>query len=392
MYGMEKTRPVWLEINMDNLENNFKEIRNIVNSNTMIMPVIKANAYGHGSVELARMYKRLGSERIAVSVLPEAVELRKAGIEGPIQVLGYTPSGQMDLALDYDIIQTIYNYVYAKDLSDAAVKKGRIAKIHIKIDSGMARIGFISKEKSIDEIARIAALPNIEIEGIFSHFARADEFNKDFTKIQYERFQWMVNKLEKKGILIEVKHISNSAAIIDLKEYNLDMVRPGIMLYGYYPSEEVDKQRIKLKPAMTLKAKISNIKRLPANIGISYGHAFITKRESIIATLPIGYADGFSRILSGKASVSVKGVQVPIIGRICMDQMMIDITDVEDVVNVGDEVVLFGTGHESYPKVEEVAAQLGTINYELICMMGRRIPRVYLKNNEIIKIVDYLID
>lgn len=391
MYSLDEIRPVWLEINMDNLEDNFKSIREIVNGNTMIMPVIKANGYGHGSLELAKMYTKIGAERIAVSVLTEAIELRKAGIECPLQVLNYTSNGQMSKILDYDIIQSIYRYKDAEDLSAAAVKKDKTAKIHIKIDSGMNRVGFIVNEDSIEEIMKIAALPNIEIEGIFTHFAKADEFNKEFTKIQYEKFQWIVNKLEKKGILIKVKHISNSAAIIDLKEYNLDMVRPGIMLYGYYPSEEVDKQKIKLNPAMTLKARISNIKTLPTNVGISYGHAFTTERVSVIGTIPIGYADGFSRMLSGKAYVSVNGTRVPIVGRICMDQMMIDITDIADV-GIGDEVVLFGAGDESYPKVEEVAAQLGTINYELICMMGRRIPRVYLKNNEVIKIVDYLID
>lgn len=391
MNNFSETRPVWIEINLDNLENNFKEIRKIVNKNTMIMAVIKANGYGHGSIELGKMYKEIGAERLAVSILTEAIELRKADIEGPIMVLSYTPHSQMGLVVDYDIIQGIYSYDDANYLSNKAVEKNKIAKIHIKVDSGMGRIGFLPNEESVENIARISKLPNIEIEGIFTHFAKADETDKNFTEKQYEKFNWVVNKLEDRNINISIKHVSNSACIIDLPQYNLDMVRPGIILYGYYPSEEVNKDNIKLMPAMTLKAKISNIKTVSENTGISYGHIYSTTKESIIGTIPIGYADGYSRILSGKGFVYIKGKRVPIVGRICMDQMMIDVTDVEDV-QIGDEVVLFGCGNENFPKVEEISSLLGTINYELICMMGRRLPRVYIRGNEIINIVDYLVD
>ena len=389
MDNLREVRPVYLEINMDNLTNNYNEIRRIVNPNTKIMAVIKANAYGHGSVELAKMYEKIGVDRLAVSIISEAVELRREGIKIPIQLLNYTPESQLGLVIDNDIIQGINTYEDAKLLSDLAVKKGKKAKIHIKIDTGMGRIGFLPNEDSIKEIVKIHKLPKLEMEGMFTHFAKADETDKSFTKIQFERFNWVSEKLEENGIELKVKHVSNSAAIIDLPEYNLDLVRPGIILYGYYPSDEVNKNKINLKPAMTLKAKISNIKTVPEGTGISYGHIYSTSKKSVIATVPIGYADGYSRILSGKADVCINNKRAPIVGRICMDQMMVDITGIDNA-NIGDEVVLFGYDNESYPRVEELASLLGTINYEFICMMGRRIPRVFIKDNEIIEIKDYL--
>jgi alanine racemase len=389
MDNLREVRPVYLEINMDNLTNNYNEIRRIVNPNTKIMAVIKANAYGHGSVELAKMYEKIGVDRLAVSIISEAVELRREGIKIPIQLLNYTPESQLGLVIDNDIIQGIYTYEDAKLLSDLAVKKGKKAKIHIKIDTGMGRIGFLPNEDSIKEIVKIHKLPKLEMEGMFTHFAKADEIDKSFTKIQFERFNWVSEKLEENGIELKVKHVSNSAAIIDLPEYNLDLVRPGIILYGYYPSDEVNKNKINLKPAMTLKSKISNIKTVPEGTGISYGHIYSTSKKSVIATVPIGYADGYSRILSGKADVCINNKRAPIVGRICMDQMMVDITGIDNA-NIGDEVVLFGYDNESYPRVEELASLLGTINYEFICMMGRRIPRVFIKDNEIIEIKDYL--
>ena len=388
---LNEIRPVWLEIDLDNLEYNFKAIRKMVHKDTIIMPVVKANGYGHGSVEVARLYKKNGADRIAVSILTEALELRKAGIDLPIQLLSFTPKEQLGTVVDYDIIQGIYTFEDASELSKVSLERNKVSKIHIKIDTGMGRIGFSPNSFSIKEIVKISKLPNIEIEGIFTHFAKADEADKEYTKLQYDRFDSVVGKLAEKNINIKIKHVSNSAAILDLPQYNLDMVRPGIMLYGYYPSQEVDKTTIQLKPAMTLKARVSNVKLVEEDTGISYGHIFSTLKPSIIATIPIGYADGYSRMLSGKSSVYIKGKRVPIVGRICMDQMMIDVTEIEDV-QIGDEVILFGAEKKDYPQVEELASILGTINYELICMMGRRIPRVYLKDKQILSFRDYLID
>ena len=383
-------RPAWAEINLDNLAHNIKEIRRIIKNDTLITAVVKANAYGHGAIEVSKVFLENGGDRLAVSTLSEAIELRHSGIDVPILVLGYTPKNQYTQVLKYNIISTIYNYEFAKVLSEEATKLGVIGKIHIKIDTGMGRIGFLPNDETIFEIIKISKLPNIEIEGIFTHFAKADEVDKDYTRSQYNRFIKIVNKLEEKGVYIPIKHASNSAAIMEFPEYNLNMVRAGIMLYGLYPSDKVDKNNIKLKPAMTLKAKISNIKEVSENAGISYGQIFVTKRKSKIATIPIGYADGFTRLLTSKGETFINGKTVPIVGKICMDQCMLDVTDVENV-NIGDEVILFGDG-EFGPHIDDISNKLNTINYEIICMVGRRVPRVYVKNGKIVGIVDYLLE
>lgn len=383
-------RPTYVEINLDNLAHNFREIQKAVRENTLVMPVIKANGYGHGSVELGKMYGELGAKRIAVSLLNEAVELRRSGIDLPLLVLNHTPAYQMNEVVAYDLIQAIYRYEDGKTLSEAAAEMDKVVKIHIKIDSGMGRLGFLPNDESLQDIVRMKDLPNIEIEGIFTHFAKADERDKQTTKDQFEKYTWIVSELERRGMEIPIKHVSNSAAIIDLPEYNLDMVRPGIMLYGYYPSDEVRMDEIHLKPAMTLKSVVSNIKTVPAGAGISYGHLFKAQRESRIATVPIGYADGYTRMLTGKGEVFVGGKRAPIAGKICMDQLMVDVTDVPGV-EIGQEVVFFGEGVDGYPHVDEVADKLGTVNYEIVCMMGRRLPRVYKKDGKVVKTVDYLL-
>lgn len=391
MYTLDEVRPVWAEINLDNLAHNMKEVKKNTKEGILITAVVKANAYGHGSVKSAETFLNNGADRLAVATLSEAIELRRANIDAPILILGYTPEKQYPLVVEHNITQTIYNYESAKSLSEAASIMDKTGIIHLKIDSGMGRLGFLPTDEAIEEIIQISNLPNIKVEGIFTHFATADEKDKAYTKIQYERFSEIVRKLKIRGVSIPIKHVSNSAAIIDIPEYNLNMVRAGIMIYGFYPSNEVSRDRMDLRPAMTLKAKISNIKRVPKGTGISYGQIFITEKESKIATIPIGYADGFSRLLTSKAEAFLKEKRVPIVGRICMDQCMLDITDLEDV-NIGDEVVLFGYGEEGYPHVDEVAEKLNTINYEIVCMVGRRVPRVYIQNGEIIDVIDYLLD
>lgn len=390
MGGMDDIRPVWAEINLDNLAHNIKEVKRNINKNTLIMAVVKANAYGHGAIEVSKVFLENGGDRLAVATLSEAMELRLNEIDAPILILGYTPKSQYARILKYNLIPTIYSYEFAKALSEEAIKLGIVGKIHIKIDSGLGRIGFLPGDETISEIIRISKLPNIEIEGIFTHFAKADEMDKVYTRLQYNRFIDIVNKLEDKGVYIPIKHASNSAAIIDMPEYNLNMVRAGIMLYGLYPSNKVNKNNIKLKPAMTLKAKISNIKEVSEGTGISYGQIFVTKRKSKIATIPIGYADGLTRLLTLKGEAFVNGQTVPIIGRICMDQCMLDVTDIENV-KIEDEVILFGDG-KTGPHIDEVANKLNTINYEILCMIGRRVPRVYTKNGEIVGIKDYLLE
>lgn len=390
MNNLNDIRPVWLEINLDNISHNIKEIRRIIDKKTIIMASIKANAYGHGAVELAKSFVENGVERLAVSIVQEAIELREANIKAPIIILSYTPTYQMYKLVDYDLIQTIYNYEDAINLSSISLQKGKTAKIHIKIDTGMSRLGFFANDDTIEIIKKINSLPNIEIEGIYSHFSNSDDKDKDFTHTQFKKFQWVTDELTNIGINIPIKHISNSGAVLDLPEYNLDMIRPGIILYGYYPSENVNKNIVNLKPALTLKSKVSNVKTLPMNTGISYGQTFITDRESLIATTPIGYADGYSRMLSGKSYVYINGYNVPTVGRICMDQMMVDVTGIDNV-KIGDDIILFGY-ENGHPHIDDLASLMGTINYEILCMLSRRLPRVYLKNEKIVTFNDYLLD
>lgn len=388
---LDETRPVALEINLDNLIYNIKSLRKSLKKGTLIMATVKADGYGHGAITASKTFMENGADRLGVSILPEAIELRKSGIGEPIIILNYTPPSQYEKVLEYDLIQNIYSYEEAEILSKIACQMNKLAIIHVKIDTGMGRIGFLPNEKSIEDIKKIYDLKNVKIEGIFTHFSSSDEKDKTYTKEQFRKFKWLVDTLEKDGVEIEIKHASNSAAILELPEYDLDMVRPGIILYGYYPSDEVDKSRIDIKPAMTLKSSISNIKKVPKDTSISYNRVFTTKKESIIGTLPIGYGDGYSRMLSEKAEVSINGKRVPIVGKICMDQMMVDLSDLK-AVDMKDEVVLFGYENEVYPSVEEIAKYLGTVNYEVICMISRRVPRVYTKKDKLDHIVDYILD
>jgi len=382
-------RPVWAEVDLDKLAYNMREIRRISKSKNIIA-VVKADGYGHGAVDIAPVLLQNGANGLAVAVISEAVELRRAGIEAPIMVLGFTPPNLIDNLLRYDIEQTVINYEFAKELSNMARKKNKIAKIHIAVDTGMGRIGFLPNDRSVDEIYKISQLSNIEIEGLFSHFSSADEGDKEYTKLQVERFNDFYNKLKNLNIKINNRPIGNSAAIIDLPETHFEAVRPGIILYGYYPSNEVVKQKIKLKPVMSLKSNIIHIKTLPPGEHISYGRRFKTERESIIATLPVGYADGYTRLLFGKARVIVNGKFAPVVGTICMDQCMIDVTSI-DGVELGNEVILIGEDdHNNKFTADNVAELLGTINYEIVCAINKRVPRVYIKGGKVIKVRNYV--
>ncbi|WP_461613441.1 alanine racemase [Clostridium sp. Marseille-QA1073] len=382
-------RPVWAEVDLDKLAYNMREIRKIAKSKNVIA-VVKADGYGHGAVDIAPVLLQNGANGLAVAVISEAVELRRAGIEAPIMVLGFTPPNLIDNLLRYDIEQTVINYEFAKELSNMARKKNKIAKIHIAVDTGMGRIGFLPNDKSIDEIYKISQLSNVEIEGLFSHFSSADEGDKEYTKLQVKRFDDFYSKLKNLNIKINNRHIGNSAAIIDLPETHFEAVRPGIILYGYYPSNEVVKDKIKLKPVMSLKSNIIHIKTLPPGEHISYGRRFKTERESVIATLPVGYADGYTRLLFGKAKVIVNGKFAPVVGTICMDQCMIDITNI-DGVELGNEVILIGEDdHNNKFTADNVAELLGTINYEIVCAINKRVPRVYIKGGKVIKVRNYV--
>ena len=380
-------RPTWAEINLDNLKHNIKALKKLIGDKTEICAVVKADAYGHDSTHVAKVFVESGINILAVATLTEAIELRKSGCDVSIIILGYTPIDQGDLLLEYDIIQTIYSYDQAIAFAKIAKEMNKELTIHIKVDTGMSRLGFQISDK--DAIKSIFNMENLKVQGLYTHFALADESDKTFTYEQFNRFNSLVNELESEGYKIPIKHCSNSAAVIDLPEMNLDMVRAGIMLYGLYPSDEVNKERIELKPVMALKTTVSHVKTVQMNQGVSYGHRFVTNKTTKIATLPVGYADGISRLLTNKMTVTYNGIDLPVIGTICMDQCMIDASSVD--IKVGDEVIIFSNTQNDGHIVDNLAKQLGTINYEIICMLGTRVPRVYLEDNNVVHIRDILL-
>jgi alanine racemase len=388
--GNQFLRPVWAEINLDNIAHNISEVVKAAGeTGSEVMAVVKADGYGHGAYHVAKTALSVGATRLAVATLDEAVNLRKRGILEPIMIMGYTPSEHFSKIVEYNIIQTVFTQSMATFLSDNALNKGVKADVHIKVDTGMGRIGFLPNEKSIDEITEIAKLPGINIEGIFTHFSSADEEDKTYTKGQLQKFDWFKKRLEEKGISIPIKHAANSAGIIDVKESYFNLLRPGIMIYGLYPSKEVDKDTIKLKEALSLKTRIGFIKEVPEETYISYSRTYKTDRKQLIASLPIGYADGYSRQLSSKGEAIVKGEKTKVLGRVCMDQTMIDVTDIPGV-SIGDEVVLYGSQMGKTITIDSVAEKVGTINYEIVCMVSRRVPRVYIKDGKIIDIINYV--
>ncbi|MBN1045216.1 MULTISPECIES: alanine racemase [Clostridium] len=386
---MEKImRPVWAEIDLDAIAYNMRNIKKLA-QNKDVIAVVKADCYGHGALDVVPTLLENGASRLAVAVLTEAIELRNNNITAPIMILGYTPEYLFEEVVNYDIEQTVYDLEYAKKLSHLAIKFNKKAKIHIAIDTGMGRIGFIPNEKAIRDIKKIYNLKGLDVIGIFTHFSTSDETDKEYTNEQFNKFTSFIDMLSKVGVKIPIKHISNSGAIIDMPKTYLDSVRAGIILYGYYPSDEINKDNIKLKPALTLKASLTRVQELDINSYISYGKTFKTERKSIIATLPIGYADGYSRLLAPGAKVIINGKFAPIIGRICMDQCMIDVTDIDDI-HVGDEVIILGEDGNLKLTANDLAKSMGTINYEILCMLKYRIPRVYMKNGKIFNVRNYL--
>ena len=385
-----KMSRAWAEVNLDAIAHNVREIKKLLKPETKIMGVVKADGYGHGFREVAKTLLKNGADALAVAVIDEAIQLRDRGINVPILILGHTPDCRAQDLVAMDITPTVFDETLARAVSDAAVAAGKRAKIHIKIDTGMSRVGFETTDVDLEKILEISRLPNLDAEGIFTHFASADEQDKSYTNMQFERFMDVINRLEEHGLKIPIRHICNSAGIIEFPEYQLDMVRPGIILYGHYPSDCVDRTKLDLRPAMELKAVITHIAEKEKGVKVSYGGIYKTFREKTkIATVPIGYADGYLRNLSNNADMIAGGKRVPVIGRICMDQCMIDVTNV-NTINVGDEVVLFGRKGDVEITVTELAELMGTINYEILCVIGKRIPRVYLKDGKIFNVLSYL--
>lgn len=385
-------RAVWAQIDLDAAAHNMRQIRKHVGLDVKIAAVVKANAYGHGSVELAKTFAENGADCFAVSSLDEAVELRRyAHIDKKIFILGHTDARRTEELLTYDIEPAVFNLKNAEFFSQEAQRLGKTLRVHIAVDTGMSRVGFQVNEFSVSEIKAIAALPNIEIRGMFTHFAVSDIKDKTFTREQYGHFRWMCKRMEEEGIHIALRHCCNSAAALELPEYYCDMVRPGIIMYGCEPSPDVDIKPYDLRPVMSLRCCIAHVKLIDAGATVSYGRHYTAPSRRKIATLPVGYADGYSRILSGKVDVLYHGHRVPQVGAICMDQCMIDVSG-EANVHAGDEVVLFGRQGDSFIPIEEIAAVCGTINYEIMCNISRRVPRVYMKNGKVVGREEYLFD
>ncbi|MGM0602435.1 MAG: alanine racemase [Bacillota bacterium] len=371
-------RPAWLEINLDNYGHNIKLIKDLLYEDTLLTAVVKADAYGHGAVEISKKALESGADRLAVAILDEAEELRKSDLPDiPILILGWTPKEQYERVVKHNLIQTIYSYQNALALNEAAEKLGRKAKIHIKIDTGMSRIG-IKPKQGLEFVKKVNGLSNLTVEGIYTHFSSADEADKEFTFQQFNLFKDLISKLEKNGINIPVKHVANSAATIDMPELQMDMVRAGIISYGLWPSKEV-KRKIDLKAVMSLKSRLAHIKTVERGTPISYGRTYVTDKKSKIGTIPLGYADGYSRLLSSNFEIIVNGKRVPIIGRICMDQFMVDLSGINSVKK-GDVVTLLGEDNGEIITADEMAEKLDTINYEIVSSFTKRLPRIYTEN------------
>ena len=373
-------RPAWAEIDLDAIAYNTRNIKKLIGDKDLIA-VVKANCYGHGVIDIIPTLLENGVSRFAVAMISEALEIRDNKITAPVMILGFTPLYLGEELINNNIEQTVYDLDYAKELSKIALTLNKKTKIHIAIDTGMGRIGFLPNEKSIDNITEICSLEGIEVIGIFTHFSTSDEKDKEYSHEQFTKMLSVMDTLKKRGIDIPLKHVANSGAIIDLPDTYLDAVRAGIILYGYYPSDEIDKNNLALKPALTLKATITNVKTLEKDMYVSYGRTFKTSNETIVATIPVGYADGYLRKLAENGKVIIKGEFAPIIGRICMDQFMIDVTNIPDV-KIGDEVILLGEKNGLKYNADDMAKKLDTINYE--------VPRVYIKDTHIINVKNHI--
>lgn len=377
----------YVTIDLDKIDGNLASITQ--KAGVPVMVVVKADAYGHGAVEIARQLEGKCAF-FGVSSISEALELRYAGIAAPILILGHTPSAAFALAVTHDIRASVFSLEGAQALSREAVRQGKIAAFHFAVDTGMSRLGFQPTEEAADACAAAARLPNLRAEGLFSHFATADCADLSKAQAQGARFDGFIRLLKQRGVDIPYCHMDNSAGLMNF-ENHYDLVRSGIVTYGLYPSGEVDPKLLKLQPALSWCSRVTHVKTLPAGREISYGGTYVTTKPTVVATIPVGYADGYCRSLSGKFYVLIHGKKAPILGRICMDQMMVDVTEIPDVA-VGSRVVLVGRDREQAISVEEIAEAAGSFNYEFICGISRRVPRYYLRDGQISHTVHYLLD
>ncbi|MCR4743899.1 MAG: alanine racemase [Lachnospiraceae bacterium] len=385
---MGKYERVCATVDLDALHFNLESMKNNLAAGTKIMAVIKTNAYGHGAIQIANEIEKIDYlYGFATATFEEAMELRSNGIAKPVLVLGYTfPECYEDMVRN-EIRPAVFRADQARALSEAAVKVGKKIHFHLAVDTAMSRIGVRPEEKSVDTVKAMAELPNVEMEGIFTHFSKADMIGRDNTLVQIKKFSSFIEMLEKAGVKFKIHHCSNSAGIVQYKEANMDMVRAGITLYGLWPSNEVRRDIIDLKPLLALKSHIVYIKYIEPGEAVSYGGTYTAESRRRVATIPVGYGDGYPRSLSNKGYVIIRGKKAPILGRVCMDQFMVDVTDIKDVAE-GDEVTLIGKDGNEELSMELIGDLSGRFNYELACDLGRRIPRIYIKDGKAVEIRD----
>lgn len=376
---------LWAEIDLGAVAANVSGLRRITQQDAVVMAVVKADGYGHGAIEVAQTALKNGAEQLGVARTHEGVALREAGIDAPILVFGHTAPADAGLLWRYDLAQSVSSVQTAERLAEAARQAGEVISIHVKVDTGMGRLGLLpdcgrpgSGPGPVEEVIAIDRLTGIIVDGVFTHFAAADSADKTFARFQFDLFMTFLDRLRRSGFEPRLRHAANSGAIIDMPETHLDLVRPGISLYGLYPSPEVDRNRITLTPAMTLKSRIVHLKSVPAGFQVSYGMTYETQAPTRIATVPIGYADGIQRRLSNNGWMLVGGRRAPIVGRVCMDLTMLDVGEIDDVAP-GDEVVVMGRQGEAILSADDMAGLLGTINYEVVFTNRDRIPRVYIR-------------
>ena len=382
---MKVLKRTWADISLDNLEHNYRTLREHVGKGPRFLGVVKADSYGHGAVQVSRTLEELGAEYLAVSNLEEAIQLRRGGVGLPVLILGYTPPEYAPDEAEMSITQEVHGLQYAKDLNKALEGTGRKLTVHLKIDTGMTRLGFFADqpEQTLAALVEVAQLPNLYIEGVFMHFCVSDSKKPEdvaFTKLQHERFVNMLDLMKSKGIEPEIRHCCNSGATILRPEYAMDMIRPGVATYGFHPSPDTVGE-IDLRPMMSLHTSIAQIRTIAAGKSISYGRTYTTPEDKLVAVLPIGYADGLSRLLSNRVTFRICGKEAPVVGRICMDQCMIDVSDIPDVKR-GDEVTIIGRDGDEVISATDIADRMNTINYEITCLIGKRVPRVYIKDGK----------
>ena len=392
---MKTLKRTWAEVSLDNLEHNYRAIKNHIPEGCRFLGVMKADAYGHGAVPLSHALCELGAEYLAVSNLEEAIQLRRGGVRAPMLILGYTPASFADTMVFMDITQEVHSLEYAKELDTALAGTNYILNVHLKLDTGMTRIGFFAydHERTLPELLEVCGLPHLHVEGVFTHFCVADSKapeDETFTRTQYARFTAMLDALAAHGIRPELRHCASSGATILYPELALDMVRPGIATYGHAPSEDAE-GILDLRPLMTVRTTVAQLREIPAGTSISYGRTYTAERDMRVAVLPIGYADGLLRGLSGKVSFRIRGRMARSVGRICMDMCMVDVSEIPEI-RVGDEAALFGYDTDgTLLPCERIAQQAGTISYEILCGISKRIPRIYMQDGREQEILQYIV-